>query len=1005
MKNKRRLKILALTFLATFTSATLVTSTIAWFKYGASISFGGETGGDPKLKAGVETFYYAGGTGTQNDPYIISNRTHLYNLAWLQYIGTYNTPSIQQKYFEIQLPEGTTSLDMSGITLPPIGTDTYPFLGNFNGNGYTISNLMVCNDDPKEAGSAFGSAKPNVVSIPNEAVPPEVIGFFGVVGKLPTQDITYNSSIVSVSNVVLNNLTVTCKTTKTLIGLAAGYIDGVMSGVRVSGNAKLDLGTGSKQIVSSNITNNISDYGLVGYSAQAQESVFTQELSKYYANDDPTHGGDDWGGSLHIGEYMRWMYRKFLDDGCVVGSTMETNSNMGTSFGDGTRINTINSSNNARYHAEFNVENPSNKKNEIKSGTKYTYYLNPDTFDDPPYGSMNNTGSTYMLNYVKYTLRENTIIPFKFNSDNSAEWSDVYDNNSGYIVGYTSTGSAGNYNSPQFTSHYYDAITNSLSDTYVSRNYCESNKNIASLPTAIEVVGFDSSSNYALIKDSYNSNHTVKNAAIKQYSTISSSTFKRYDDARAQLAEYLYKNDPQNKGDRDIRLQALRFERKEISTNNTASFNVKLDGENLSNYEMPLGSLDFRLKKDGYISLFAGSYHPQRITYMSFFSLYHVERNGNSISSLKRISEIYSNTATNPSPKYFYKYSDNTYSGTGTTTKPSNCSTNPIYNVHNTLEKEIQVNITSAGTLNNCLFYFEIPVNEGEYAMGMVPGYNSDTKSGASLLYLDLGTDGAGDNNEKITGYNIKTTIGGLKFPVGVDFEVVGTTGTSGIKSGGVSFCVQVDAGASGNTTFTITSTNVTLSSPSIASKYSFKGSAYTTEASPPSGKFKVTNGPNGSLTEVNQVTRVSHIKIGNISEILVTDVLNGISITSTKYTYNGNEYTSNDNNSGPVIPPAITTATSLFTKDVVSTIRGQTTAVSLARDNSGAIVTFNSVLPALPWGTSTSNFDNVYNVTINSYPAGLRIRATRSSNIYGLKVNTSAVSFNDNNEGAYPLA
>ena len=287
MKNKRRLKILALTLLATFTSATLITSTVAWFKYGANVNFGSENGGDPKLKAGVETFYYAGGTGTQNDPFIISNRTHLYNLAWLQYIGTYNTPTIQQKYFKIQLPDGVTELNMTGLTLPPIGTDTYPFLGNFDGNGATITNLTVSNDDPKQTDSAFGSAKPNPTSIPNAAIPPEVVGFFGVVGKLPNQNITYNSQVVSVTNVVLKNLTVVSETSNTLIGLAAGYIDGNMRGVRVSGNAKLDLSSGTKQIVNSNITENVSDYGLVGYSAQATESVFKQEISKYYASDDP----------------------------------------------------------------------------------------------------------------------------------------------------------------------------------------------------------------------------------------------------------------------------------------------------------------------------------------------------------------------------------------------------------------------------------------------------------------------------------------------------------------------------------------------------------------------------------------------------------------------------------------------------------------------------------------------------------------------------------------------
>ena len=34
--------------------------------------------------------YFARGTGTSEDPYILNQPKHVYNLAWLQYLGTFN---------------------------------------------------------------------------------------------------------------------------------------------------------------------------------------------------------------------------------------------------------------------------------------------------------------------------------------------------------------------------------------------------------------------------------------------------------------------------------------------------------------------------------------------------------------------------------------------------------------------------------------------------------------------------------------------------------------------------------------------------------------------------------------------------------------------------------------------------------------------------------------------------------------------------------------------------
>ena len=86
--------------------------------------------------------YFNGGNGTEEKPYQIDNETQMYNLAWLQYLGTFNQEgdggSIVQTYFVL-----TDDIDMSRQTLPPIGTATHPFLGSFDGHTIPSATLRL----------------------------------------------------------------------------------------------------------------------------------------------------------------------------------------------------------------------------------------------------------------------------------------------------------------------------------------------------------------------------------------------------------------------------------------------------------------------------------------------------------------------------------------------------------------------------------------------------------------------------------------------------------------------------------------------------------------------------------------------------------------------------------------------------------------------------------------------------------------------------------------------
>ena len=123
-----------------------VAVTFCWFSRGELLNFRDDFGS-------AKASYFGGGDGSSEEKaYVISSSTHFYNLAWLQYLGYFNAAGGAnngrlQSYFKL-----TKNIDMSELqrngtvsALPPIGTEQYPFIGNFNGNGCKIDNVFVSN--------------------------------------------------------------------------------------------------------------------------------------------------------------------------------------------------------------------------------------------------------------------------------------------------------------------------------------------------------------------------------------------------------------------------------------------------------------------------------------------------------------------------------------------------------------------------------------------------------------------------------------------------------------------------------------------------------------------------------------------------------------------------------------------------------------------------------------------------------------------------------------------
>lgn len=191
------------------------------------------------------TNYYAGGNGTQATPYLLNTPQHIYNLTWLQNSGYYTS----KVYFKLDanINMAGSLKGINGTTtgaIPPIGTDAKPFLGDFDGNGKTISNLWVSSDpnDWKEKPLDISS-----VQVGNS------IGFFGNIGNLYVNETT--SIIGTAKKFYLENIDVTCKTTSSKVGIVAGYTNGNLQQIGVK-NAKILLSTSGIVVK--------SDYSLIG---------------------------------------------------------------------------------------------------------------------------------------------------------------------------------------------------------------------------------------------------------------------------------------------------------------------------------------------------------------------------------------------------------------------------------------------------------------------------------------------------------------------------------------------------------------------------------------------------------------------------------------------------------------------------------------------------------------------------------------------------------------------
>lgn len=746
-----------------------------------------------KVDGSIRASYFESGNGSQAEPFEIAKPEQFYNLAWLQYLGRFNEAGenevIPTTYFRL-----SADIDMTGYVLPPVGTEKYPFVGNFDGEGKTVTGLKI--------------AVPTDLPIEGEYEKPQIVGAFGVVGTMngdagnitiDGRNYTYSSAANEVKNVTFKGLTVETQTTSALIGLAAGYVNGTLTNVGIQLDntlkSKLDIKFNTSPLNA--ISANLSDHSLVGYTKDVETD--TSNTVKHYqptaargtftakgeTGDDETTGG----GSLNVAN-LHGRLAEFRTDAVETASNnMSTYSsakyytfnggNKGSvTFDDYNEQHgyydlfgkprwwatslvynatpaegtyyiaapnssvTYSYSNNHLTVKSGMVENGINRRVSfpwtlhqngagwslsvginIGQGNEKTYYLVEEsgtlsvtTDSDSSYvwsisgKSIFTTvdGVTKYLGYdaesKKWTLGNadgklgfavctaptdnllsliDTYLPLKVNEDNT-----VSDTNSGYLVGGTN----------------YISTTDS-GDVQVIKRSIKASDNFFS--------------NGAIVDESVN---YFENGDIGSPKT--SPTGDAYTAAKGHFVEAIGLNSTESAKE----IYAIRFMGSNVE-NFIVANDVKMNSTTTRhNYQMPEGCIDFTLTQSSKIAFFAT--HSGKNTY-SFFALYHIVRSTTDdslIESIKEIKEIYDSGIRG---KYTYLYSD------GTTNDGS--SIEGKVRIYETSALTEQRSASVAGTdLSPKLYYFEIPLHSGEYAL-------SGVANGAALMYLDIGVgDSAG---------------------------------------------------------------------------------------------------------------------------------------------------------------------------------------------------------------------------------------------------------------------
>ena len=730
--------------------------TFSWFAAATDRLDIQETGG------GVITQYFHCGDGSENDPFVITRPVHLYNMTELYD----KLPGFAAENYHFQLgydlenngnlefysygDDGkiiensyTDSLNMSYYEgLRPIGSEEKPFGGIFDGSNLTIDNLTISGDGVSD------------------------IGFFGYV----TED-------AEVKDLYLDNLDIDttgavadahdAHDTNAYVGYLAGHVDNARSFTNTYvNNCKI-----SGQSV---LTKN--EWGYYGHC----ENAATIEDFIMRANGENA----GWGGSVN----MQKMYDRLYDiaDQATAHNNYAFEKDIvkrqdGTTFErdalTGYAYTYRNQKEGSFVFTRYDSNGPLSRFMYLNGGTRYHQIKQTETTrNDGHYISYNNhylgVNGTTLADHRDAWLFENNRLSIIIN-DTTYYLTHNLTLSTTSIDTWTKNGNRLSYSSGGwFSTTYYLTYSNNRWTTTTTRtnltwataqvtvinessngadymDYSGTNVTYFPLITAPDsyeaarkntgyVIGGSEDNTTSAYPDKtgdirvsqYSTsdiNNSYRNGNLNtvytinsnlQRETINPDDYTKYSESKTSFLEAITGGN----------IYGLHFMPANININHlvTADYTL-INGEEKTNYEMPASSIDFNVVEKGCINFFAGTYFSGN---NSFFSLHHIERDAtDNITSIQEIAEIYEST--DETKDYIYKYTDGSYTASLTSDYSLVFSTNRI---------KRQSSVTT-----NAVYYFEIPVNAGEFALGSVNG-----GTGAYLMYLDIATNGGIDQHANV---------------------------------------------------------------------------------------------------------------------------------------------------------------------------------------------------------------------------------------------------------------
>ncbi len=703
----------------------------------------------------VEEYFHCG-SGTQADPFVITRPMHYYHLVEFfqrkTELGSSARFGTDYLYFQIGYDldgnasnglevyaydnDGTTDDTYSKVlnmayfagdnALMPVGTSECPFFGYFDGGASSTASkcIKITNLNIK--------SQEDVVLHNQSTTTTRYTSDVGMFGYVSDNDGSGNSTVIE--NLYVENLTIdttgavanknptsgishtSAHTDEINVGYIVGHLHAYTNKTALADATPLhDVYVNNAKILggAAGAKNN---FGYIGY----VDTIDTHPSSDYALDkqikalqDAAGEGqgqGTDWGGSINFREFNRRFYNHrntFTYSSNKYLATYSTNYTK-TSLAYGSALDT-------------NVLN----KDPDTNTSKIVYNLQ---------GSGSHTISNDTMTLV------GTAMPLAIGDDGEAT-----SNNTGYIVS-SSRSTSGTANGAVRSASYRNGyINNSLVDTAKTPRQVYSANNLLTYDkTKTEILtnknktynangrGTD---NFVLIKDDmdgYNQNHTPANSYLTSYTkndtTVPGATglnLKKYNSSRQALDTIL--SGSQKK------IHGIHFMNAAISTSNTETLPiVKINGQTYNNSSYPLlkNCIDFNVKESGIINFFGGAYYDHKVSGQNvssadcFFSLSVVERNPSThaLTSVKTLSKIFKDNR--DAKAYIYQYSDGNYSDTGTSTKSANVG-DTVFDMQY---------LSATPPVQNALYYFEIPVNNGEFALGGVSGQDG----GAYLIYLDI---------------------------------------------------------------------------------------------------------------------------------------------------------------------------------------------------------------------------------------------------------------------------